>query len=170
LTSCKKLPPVTTNKTVKLRLSNFMRDCYSGNEFSGTSTNHVNYSVRIEVEHYYNGRYNPAGVYLGNSPTGPDKSVFERDIDVPQDRGFRIIVIVDGFECSKCRGSWCNSYRRTEGGQIYVVEAGKPYWTAEVPYASNSIPASNILQITPYVSPRNPNGWPPENCNCKIKE
>ncbi len=53
---------------------------------------------------------------------------------------------------------------------LYVVEAGKPYWTAEVPYASNSIPASNILQITPYVSPRNPNGWPPENCNCKIKE
>jgi hypothetical protein len=171
--SCKR--PVGSNSNFvkcKLRLTDFIKDFYYG-DMNGISTRHVNYEVTIKVMERINGSIREVrGYYNLKSPTGPDKSIFETTIEVPEAVNYRIDVIVNGIECSVKTVMGCNTFI-TYGPPTtifgppaeFLNNAGKPYWLAEV--LQTGIPSGNEITIRPLPFPRNSDGS--GSCGCKMK-
>jgi hypothetical protein len=163
--SCKR-PVISITKFEKrtLRLSDFIKNSYYG-DVNGISTSHVNYIVSISVNEVINSRYEEVRTYKQNSPTGPDKSIFETTIDIPVGPAFKVNVVVDAIECTAFYTYGCNSDIRRIGQDNFELNGGKPYWTAVEAY--QSAPSGNLLTMKPYPAARNRDGS--GTCGCTIK-
>jgi hypothetical protein len=164
--SCTQLPPQVAYVPGKVQIGNFIKTCFAG-DVNGTTTSHVNYTAKVQIEIKGSGGLVPVQTNTVNSVAGPDKSMLEIPIDLPRDVGFKMTVWVDATECSKCNEAFCNTRTIIENGISYTVDAGKPYWSAEGIY--QRAPTSGILVATPGAAFRYPNGPQPNDCNCKIK-
>jgi hypothetical protein len=171
--SCKG-PKISQAKFVKckLRLTDFIKDYYYG-DIKGISTSHVNYEVTVKVmEKIGNQVTEQRGYYNLKSPTGPDKSIFETEIEVPEGTTYRIDVIVNGIECSIKTEVGCNTFttygppERLYGPPTeFLNNTGKPYWLAEE--VQTTVPSGNVITMRPVPRPRNSNGS--GSCGCTIR-
>lgn len=164
---CASPPTGTSFKTVTVTVTNFIGDCKAGNETAGVTTEDVNYVATIKVK-YPSGsgsNYNMVTTYTVNSPSGPIKNTFSKQVEVPTNKGVIIEVEVDASECSRCTQgtNQCPlGWEFVNGIPTYKVD--RPFWKYSYSRYGGDIPANLTFNNTLMRIPRSP-----LNCNCNIK-
>jgi hypothetical protein len=144
-------------------------DCKYGDATTGVSNSDVNYTVKINVyQQLSNGSYSAyaSKSYSSSAPSGDDKSVFIKDIEVPT-VSFKLVITVDASDCSLCLKSYCDPKKEynISTSQFFWANVGKPYWRYENFFVNGNI--SSQFVAVPIAYPRNPNQVP--ICGCTIK-